>query len=89
MKIFINRQFSLNKTYTHKHPFKKKLQHLSQQVFSISYFPKKSFASDFHFESDIQKKLKEKFENKKSNKVENVAARYADIRFDVKSIINL
>jgi len=87
MKVFIKRQFSLNKIHTQSHPFEKKFLNISKQKYSLSYFPKKSFASDFNFESDIQKKLKEKFENKKSNKVDNVAARYADIRFDVKSLI--
>jgi hypothetical protein len=60
---------------------------------NIFHIIKRNFArrDDVNFESDIQQKLKEKFENKnsKTKKTQNVSEKYADIRFDVRCLLTL
>jgi hypothetical protein len=79
----MNRNFSLLKSHKTFDLVNQNKFNFKPNLFYSANLVKKNFGRDFHYEKDIEKKLKEKFENKNSQKLENASAQYANIRFDV------
>lgn len=86
MKLFLNKGFNKDKSKHFldlSHSYLIKYTNISNNLFYTSNLTRRNFSrTDFFYESDIQKKLKEKFENKNAPKQDNLGARYTDIRFD-------
>jgi len=76
--------FSLLRTFKFSHSsYHYEIKFISNPFYSTNFI-KKNFSRDFHYEKDIENKLKEKFENKNQKNMGNVSSQYADIRFDVR-----